>query len=182
MVRFLLSLLSPLSVVVFQADQVNYYQVAGRTAADVRAAMNRVRPTGAGGGRFDAWTTWDIKWRYRYNPAPAGCAVTSFDATLTTAMTLPKWTDYAAAPAALQRQWSASYAALLVHERGHIRIGELAVGAIRAAGPRITASKCSEIGALIDKKGNELLAEYKRKEVQYDVETNHGVKQGAKFP
>ena len=165
-----------------QADRMNYYLVTGRTGAEVRAAMNKVRPTDSHGLRVDARTTWDIRWSYRFRPGPDGCVVTSFNVTLTTAMTLPKWTDLTTAPVALQNQWNAYYTALLQHEQGHIRIGELAAGAIREAGPKVTAANCSTMGAAIDRKGQELLAEYGRQEVRYDAETNHGVKQGAKFP
>jgi len=163
-------------------DRVTYYDVDGRTAGEVRATMNKRRPTTSGGLRVDAWTTWDIHWRYRYNPAPAGCVVTSLDVTLTTAMTLPRWTAASTAPVPLRNRWEAYYAALIEHERRHLQIAELAMGAIREAGPRITTSECSEMATAIDRKGQQLLAEYRKREVQYDAETNHGMKQGAKFP
>src|SRR5256885_17121664 len=100
-------LLAALLVLLPQADKVNYYTVEGRTAAEVRTAMNRVRPTGSGGMRFDARTTWDVKWRYRYNTAPAGGVGTSLDVTATTEMALPQWTTESRAPQGLQNKWNA---------------------------------------------------------------------------
>ena len=165
-----------------QADRINYYEVTGRTAAEVRRSMNVVRPTDSHGLRVDARTTWDIHWTYRYQPAPAGCVVTEFNVTLTTAMTLPKYSYLPSAQPLLRTAWNNYYAALIRHEKGHVNIAELAQGAIREAGPRITAAKCSDIAAAIDRRGQEILAQYRTQEVQYDKETNHGMTQGAKFP
>lgn len=165
------------------ASSVKYYEVSGRSVAELRQALDRLRPVGPDGKGHDALTTWHVRWRYRTVSTGAGCDFTSFDTSLETHTTMPKWATENDAPAALVQLWRDYVSALLVHEEGHKTIAEAAATAIRELRDKVSRQmSCVEMRRTIDKTANDLLEQHRAKERQYDAETSHGRTQGARFP
>jgi len=47
--------------------RLNYYQIFGSTATELRSQMNQYGPPDPKTGRrFDAYTRWNVRWRYRH--------------------------------------------------------------------------------------------------------------------
>jgi predicted secreted Zn-dependent protease len=165
------------------ASSVKYYEVSGRSVAELRQALDRLRPAGPDGKGHDALTTWYVRWRYRTAATATGCEFTSFDTSLETNLTMPKWTTENDAPAALVQLWRDYMTALLVHEEGHKTIGVAAATAIGELRDKVSRQmSCVEMRRTIDKTANDLLEQYRAKERHYDAETSHGRTQGARFP
>jgi predicted secreted Zn-dependent protease len=166
------------------AERTQTYDIAGDSATELRESLNRRRPVASDGLPHDAITVWNIRWRYTTAPSPGGCAVTSFDVSLDVVTTMPRWVDEAdASSSSLVERWRTYRAALLVHEDGHKRIATEAAVAIRKV--RDTAApqpSCADVSRLIAGAASRLLDEYREKERRYDVETDHGRTQGARFP
>jgi predicted secreted Zn-dependent protease len=166
-------------------ERTAYYQISGTTANELRQAMDRLRPTGPDGKRHDAITTWDIPWRYHVVAVEGWCAVQSIEVSLDLVTTVPRWTNEAAAPAALAGQWRAYLAALAKHEDGHKQLAIEAAAAVRDLGAHIKVpqrANCAEVGRTIDTAAKAVIQEYQAKERQYDEETDYGRTQGARFP
>ena len=166
-----------------EPDETRFYNVSGRSAAELRASLNTVRPATSDGVHHDGLTTWKIHWRYRTTAARDRCDVTSFNATEEIVETIPKWTNETGAPPALVAQWRTFIAALVAHEGGHVAIATEALEAIRRAGRGFRSqSNCADLGRLIDETENSLLVQYKEKDKKYDADTQHGRTQGVRFP
>lgn len=164
-------------------ERVEYYYVAGGSAPQLRAELNRLRPADADGRRHDARTRWGVHWRFTTRRSVTGCEVASFVVTFESVTTLPRWTNERDGTPALVAQWRAYEAALTQHEEGHKRIGQLAAQAVRDAGAGVPPQTvCAQLGPIVNSRANAVLEEYRRKDRQYDAETNHGMKQGARFP
>jgi predicted secreted Zn-dependent protease len=102
--------------------EIRYYDVSGRTAGEIRAAMDRLRPTEPDTGRrFDGYTRWSIRW---YVPgSPEGpCRLDRATVTLGLTVTLPRLVDPARVPPATLASWRRYTTWLEAHEATHARI------------------------------------------------------------
>lgn len=156
----------------------NYYIVDGRTAQDIRANMNEVRS-----GKFDAYTKWNIKWRYFYKEAKTSCAISTLDVDVLITYTMPQLATDTSANAAALKRWNSYYPALVKHERGHrelaIQAGLAVEQALLDMGSRRT---CDILKEDVDDIAQSIVKSYGTKQVNYDEKTNHGMKTGASFP
>ncbi len=160
-----------------------YYDIAGRTAADLRAAMDARGPVGPNGRRGDAYTVWRVNWRYRYSAADGACRLTQLDVSLAVTFTFPRWLDETKAQEGLQRRWGTYMKALTAHEDGHAEIGQRAAGRVadlrRQVGVHTT---CQALEDAIKRVAETVLDEERRNELRYDKDTDFGRTQGARFP
>ena len=164
-------------------DSIERYVVTGTTPAAMRMALDKARPATSDGKQHDATTRWFVRWRYSPAAVPAGCGVGRFDVSLETVTTLPDWSDEPAAPQALVRRWGRYFQALLVHEAGHRIIGGAAAAALRDAGSRVPPqSQCDLLATEVKRTAEDVLNYYRRRDRDYDLETEHGRTQGASFP
>lgn len=163
-------------------ERSEYYEVAGSSAEQLRASINRMRPNDGKGERHDAVTRWDVHWQYRYRSAAGACALTSFTTSVEVLTTLPTWSNREAG-SRLAERWDRYITALKDHERGHARIG---LRAAREIQERISALEpaptCPLLEESIKSKGEALLDAHRSEEVEYDRRTKHGSLQGARFP
>lgn len=164
---------------------VEYYEIAGRTERELRAAMNRLGPKTADGVPFDGNSLWESHWDFTYAPNPSGseCRLRTLVVTVDLKRLMPRWKDRATAPAGLGAKWDRYIAALDVHEDGHEDIG-LAIGAEvrRRLSALDRAPTCKELHASLDREGQAVTDEFATRDAAYDRETDHGATQGAQFP
>ena len=176
-------LVSALTSVVQATDRTEHYEVTGLSARELRDSMNRRRPRGLDGRRHDAFTSWEIRWRYRTARSRSGCAIESFRVSLDIETTVPEWINEADAPSSLVTRWREFHTALLVHGDGHKTIALTAAAAIRDTGTTVPSQpNCAEARRAAERAASDLLGQYLQMEREYDAETAHGLTQGARFP
>jgi len=185
--RYLLVILSLYSLALAAEPVVSvtshYYQIQGDTAKALRREMNTKSPVKQNGKRYDAYTAWSVKWRYTWDRTEHRCEINRVTTTVDVTFTLPDWQNYEAAPSALQQHWDDYYQALVAHEQGHQAFGVEAATEIEqgilALGPR---ENCQRLERDANKLGYKTIAAHSASEKQYDLDTNHGMNDGAVFP
>jgi predicted secreted Zn-dependent protease len=156
-----------------------YYDVAGASADELRAQLDLQSEIEQG----DAYTDWQIQWRYDYARSAGGCGLASLTVSLDVTLTFPRWTPPEGVSPGLQEQWLAYLAALEVHEQGHEKLAAQAADEIAAALSSLPLyPSCAELERAADEAGERILEGYRQLELEYDRETEHGATQGARFP
>jgi predicted secreted Zn-dependent protease len=173
----------PAHAVLEITDRVEYYDIQGSTALELRYDMNAKGPQAASGDRFDAYTRWLANWRWRYRDSGSGCAIASVRTTVTVRMTLPRWQNEHSADLATQQEWARFLAALERHEDGHRGHGVAAGDEIdRRVASLPPAATCAALGAIADELGKRIVQKYIQLDADYDRDTGHGATQGARYP
>jgi predicted secreted Zn-dependent protease len=166
---------APTVVVGAVADAVmQYYDVTGVTAAELRASMNAQGPLDSAGQRNDAFTTWNIDWTWPLNP-DSSCVLSGATITTTITVTFPRWLPPADVPASLVERWNDYEAALVTHESGHVSFVVTTANDVLAA---IKGATCDTAEAA----AQAVVLRIRQHDADYDAETNHGATQGAHFP
>jgi predicted secreted Zn-dependent protease len=165
-------------------ETITYYDVTGSTPSEVRASLNQRRPTDTTEHRgFDATTHWYVSWRYTYQRRQQSCAIGGVSTTVTVTITMPRLRADGSSPPALRQAFADYTQKLLVHEKGHARIGieiaERIERAIRVLHPQPT---CERLGQVANDRGHDLIKEANQQDIDYDARTHHGATQGARFP
>lgn len=159
-----------------------YYDVQGDNPAAIRADMDHKRKQQVRGG-YDAYTSWFLKWRFRYSDELKGCKISAASTRLKVNYTLPRWIDNGAALAQTGERWHAYYRALLEHEQGHRQWGVAAADAIEQALLAMPHyNDCLTLRRDAHRLAARLLARHLRGEKNYDRVTRHGATQAAVFP
>lgn len=155
--------------------RMEFYEITGTTAADLRAQMNSLGPTDFAGDKSDAATFWDIRW-YFGQSADGTSTVAGTTYTEDIRIVFPRWTPPAAASSQLITRWSTYIRALALHEQSHVDRALLGFRNIRTA---ITAATTT---AAATTAGDAELQNMRQWDRAYDHATHHGATQGATFP
>jgi predicted secreted Zn-dependent protease len=127
-------------------------------------------------------TSWNIEWKFKWQESNGNCWVSSVQTSIKIVYQMPYWHASTEAESALAREWQRFYPLLKLHEDGH---GEIAIRAGEAIENRISQvggmSSCSALEAKVNQVGFETLAKFNAMNAEYDVETRHGIEQGADF-
>jgi predicted secreted Zn-dependent protease len=95
----------------------------------------------------------------------------------------PQWDISTNATPGLVDKWNKYIVALELHEKGH---KEIAIEAGYEIGEVLNAltsyPSCDELERAADIAAEEILEQYRQREVVYDQETEHGATQGVGFP
>lgn len=157
----------------------NHYLVTGSTLREIRQSINQMRPGGAK-ARTDALTTWNIKWQTQVSPVGGEYRLTSFSTTTTIIITMPSWKAPTNAAPQVMKKWLSYYSALQKHEVNHSKTGTQAAEALR--------KRIGEVGSdpdrtrlqqRIQQLADAVIAEFRKRDADYDRETDHGRKDGA---
>jgi predicted secreted Zn-dependent protease len=155
-----------------------YYIVDGTDAASIREDMNAKRP-----GKYDAYTSWKVKWRFYWNNQKNSCVLTDVKTDVAIKFTLPKLAKNNQADQYAKRRWNNYYRALIAHENGHRDFGVEAATEIETAllsmGQR---SNCKTLETEANELAHDIIAKYGELNKQYDADTRHGMNDGAVFP
>lgn len=162
--------------------EVKTYEVRGDTPAKLRTDINAKRPPGPNGRRFDAYTTWYVRWEFSYAPRGGRCAITQAETWAHVEITMPKLARKGA-PAEVAKGFEAYLKRLLEHEEGHAGNGvDVARKIERAILATPPAKTCAATSAAASARAEDLLAKAQARDVEYDRETKHGATQGARYP
>lgn len=156
----------------------NFYLITGLSARDLHASMRALGPLQQG-IRYDADTKYYVKWRFYAQPMGASCVLKNIRVTVDTVYTFPRWQNYSDAALRLQHNWDAYYAKLEAHERRHGSHGANAAIEIEARLLGMPAMlNCDELTEAANRDAYAILHKYQQADVDYDQETDHGIKQG----
>lgn len=165
------------------SETEEFYAVTGNTANDLRKSLNTLSPVTYNGKKYDAYTSWYVKWQFYWDSPDPDYSISRVTTTVDAKYTLPEWTGSEDADEDLKEKWNKYFKALLQHEKGHTEFGIRAAREIEAALRKIPPRPSS---AQLEKEANSLgyriLNKYLQLEKQYDIDTRHGARDGALFP
>lgn len=153
---------------------VEYYDIYGTTADELRSDLSSKYPVGRDGYRGDAATLWDIHWNWN-GYGTQNCDLSTVKVEYSIRVILPRWVIPRHADSALVRSWNEYRESLVVHEKGHV------INVIEQAGliqNTIMSSQCENA----DSAAQAVIARIRLFDTVYDAETDHGATQGARFP
>ena len=154
----------------------NFYSVTGTNFRDIRQSIASARPWR---DDFDGDTRWEVTWRFTTVQFANGCTCSSFETSVKITTTLPRWTPPADVLPEVKEQWTRYFTNLAQHELGHARFGLAAAAEIERRIAGIGAqSDCAQLKQVINERANQAIAEFRRREVEYDKNTNHGRRWG----
>jgi len=167
---------------------VQYYNIHGRTPNALRKALDAQGPMGPDGKkRFIARTDWTLQWTYKWDGKLAKQAgffrLSEWTVDVKSTIILPRWVELEEAKPFDQRRWQIYMARLKLHENGHAKLAELAGDAANKAFANLKVYPSSEkLKEAVRLKAQEILKLHRAMELEYDQKTDHGKKQGARFP
>lgn len=177
----LLASVNAVGVPVKHEHQV-YYQINGVTPQEMREQMNQLGPFDHG-KRYDANTTWNIRWRYQYSDTEAGCKIENVRVSLDITYSLPEWNAYSTADTGLKEKWDKYLAKLRLHEGTHAANGEEAAGEIEYLLNNFPILRnCQLLGVHANNKAQDIIKKTNERDIEYDNNTHHGLTQGVVFP
>jgi predicted secreted Zn-dependent protease len=162
-----------------------YYDVAGSTIEELVESMADKSPAGIGG--FDAKTDFSFVWDAdrlleRHADGTRVCRLHNASVVIDITVHLPRFSAVADASREIQRAWRSYISALERHELNHVEdfveIGSLIPAALEA----ITSTNCTVAWHTANAKGKEFTALAQQRALDYDLQTNHGAKEGAILP
>lgn len=158
-----------------------FYEVRQSAGTSLLDAIDYASPIRKNGRVFHGYPAWDIRWKFWWNNSTVGlCEITSVTTSLSVKMTLPKLTT--GTPDA-KNQFENYIRALVAHEQGHRKIGfDAASEADRLIAGLRPMTNCQDLEREANRTGNAVLDAAKRRDIEYDVKTNYGCKQGACLP
>jgi predicted secreted Zn-dependent protease len=162
--------------------RIEYFDIRGSTARELRTHLSRVGPVGETGIRGDGYTEYRIAWRYGMTSKDGRCRAHDIEVDLDVRMLLPRWNPPAGANSALLETWKRFSHDLREHEDGHHRIAKSAAQAVRRQLERSgKARDCRTLEASMTTTANKVLAEYREKQAEFDRKTDYGRAQGARL-
>ena len=192
--RLLLAAILPLAPLPLSAaaqDQVTvnqqtiYYDVARTTIEELADSISRNAPRRLGG--FDAKTDFSFAWNAdrmleRDASGATSCRQRNASVVIDIALTLPRFSAVADASGDVRRAWKAYITALERHEANHAKDFIETGSQIPSALEAIVATNCTAALRAANAKGKEFVALAQQQAADYDLWTNHGVKEGAVLP
>ena len=165
-------------------ESVDYYDVAGATAREVRASLNRDGPiAGNDNKRYDAVCRWNVFWKFQFRRGETSCAVTSATTEAKITIIFPRLkTDETTSPS-LVKAFASFTEKLMLHEKGHaknaIEAARKIEAGIKALPPE---ANCDALRTKANNLGHALIKEANQADIEYDRVTQHGATQGVRFP
>ena len=151
------------------------YTVRGESVGDVRTDISSKQPSKG----FDGRTTWNVRWKFRYLPRDAGCAIVGIEVKLDVVIVVPRLET---GNEELAESFAAYSRALMEHEMGHADTARNVARRIDAGIAAMTAATCPDLVKKANDLGYATVREGNADDVAYDARTGHGDTQGARWP
>jgi len=160
----------------------NYYTVTGATLTEIRQSVRQSRPWKEK-NELDGMTEWRVMWQFGVMPTAGGCRCSFFGTQTTITITLPRWIAPTNAPDTVKQVWQKYAAALGQHEAGHAAIALAAAADIRKrVGEAGEGLDCAGLTKRINDLGRQVIEEHRKRDKDYDEQTQHGATEGASLP
>jgi predicted secreted Zn-dependent protease len=135
---------------------VTYYAVTGQDYQSLLNSMNVNGPRG-----FHGLANWKIRKGFTTTKTKDGCQIATLHLAVTGEILMPRWEE--------------------LHEDGHIQHGrELAI-LIRGRLMSLGTLPCERLPEIVEGEYQRVYSNLKSRDKEYDVRTNHGATQGARF-
>jgi predicted secreted Zn-dependent protease len=159
---------------------VIYYDVHGRTYADLHADMRRLGPK-TYGSSYVGETRSPMSWTWRTESTTGGsCTLRDIHVRVNAEILLPRWTPPADADSSVVAEWQRFIAALETHEAGHKDISARAGREIKDQ-LRGLMGLCSQVSTRANDLARRIINDATQAQRRYDAETRHGLTQGTGF-
>jgi predicted secreted Zn-dependent protease len=153
----------------FPQAVVRYYDITGSTEQDLRRQMTARGPEG-----YDAFTRWNIRWNWPGMGA-ADCRLKEAEVSYEVTVTFPRWIPTSEAAPELVIKWNRYVRALADHEQLH-------VDNVVKRFPAVVAAIQNATCLTAETAAQAALSPIRQFDAQYDLNTDHGRSQGARFP
>lgn len=161
--------------------EVVHYDVEGATVDELAQGLRQRGPMTAG-ERFYARTEWTINAEYSWVERDTGCTIENPVVRVAITITMPRWRAARGAPPELLGAWNRFIAALDAHERNHARLATEAAEAVRWELATLRFPHCTNAETRARQRVADVIEVYNERNRQYDVQTQHGVTEGAVWP
>jgi predicted secreted Zn-dependent protease len=160
---------------------VDYYDVTGRTYAELHAELRRLGPKN-NGNSYVGETRSPLSWRWRAesNTGGSSCMMRDVRVRVDAQILLPRWTPPPDADTSVVAEWKRFIAALETHEAGHKDISARAGRELKDQLRALTGI-CSMVRMRADDIARRVLDAANLAQKRYDAETQHGLTQGTGF-
>jgi predicted secreted Zn-dependent protease len=159
---------------------VSYYDVHGRSYAELHADMRRLGPKN-NGTSFVGETRSPMTWSWRAESITGGsCTLRDVRVSVNAEILLPRWTPAADVDTSLVTEWNRFIAALETHEAGHKDISAKAGRAIKDELRSLTGL-CSQVSMRANDIARRIIDRASEEQKRYDADTQHGLAQGTGF-
>jgi predicted secreted Zn-dependent protease len=146
-----------------------FYDIGGRTFMDIRREINRRSPKRINNKLAIAWCSWQVQFNIRTREKDNRCEITSADTSVSVAITMPRWVNYASAGVGMKEAWDLYSKSVLEHEETHASHGIAAAGEIQRRlpdmGGRTSCKNVREDGELLARR---IISEHREKDVEMD--------------
>jgi len=158
----------------------SYYIAKAQADTPIAVTLNQASPIHENGHTFHADTKWYVNWKFRWTESADGsCRMNRVDVDVDSRIKLPSLTN---ATEQQDRQFHTYLFALQAHELGHVSFGKQAALDIERAILNLPGmGNCTALENAANRLGNQILDDYRAREVQYDATTGHGRTQGARL-
>jgi len=146
-----------------------YYNVQGATEAELRSSLDALRPNAE-----DAYTAWRITWTWPQDGTGI-CHLADVTVSYLVTVTFPRWQPPETAPSTLIEKWVSYTRALADHEKGHV---DFVVANVPVLIDSIHRATCDTANLAAEA----ILDHIREDDLDYDLHTDHGATQGARFP
>jgi predicted secreted Zn-dependent protease len=164
-------------------EKTERYPISGRSAQELRWALDRLGPLNDEGRRSDAVTKWHFEYSFGVARTSTGCALDSLETNTEITTILPRWSAEPGVPEQLLKTWEEYAVCAELHETGHRRIYLDAVARFRKRAERLESyPTCEEVGRALDGLAEDSLRKLKEDQVEYEGRTDHGYLQCGRFP
>ena len=166
--------LTPMASLQIPNATITYYDIQGSKIAELRAQLDLLGPVDYDGYKSDATTKWFIFWNWP-GYGNRDCHLSQATISYEIEVILPRWNPPENIEAEVIDRWAAYIQALVEHENGHV---EYVVNHSSAVLDAIKSATCetAELAA------NGVLRSIRQHDIEYDMATEHGRTQGARFP
>jgi len=158
---------------------VTYYDVRGRTYAELMLDLKRAAPR-VDGNMYVGETRAPMRWRWQVERVGSSCEIRDVSVSVSAKIRLPRWTPPTDVEPGLIAEWQRFVKALENHEAGHKDISARAGDEIvrRVSG---MSGQCASLDVLANNTAKAIVASARHEQLAYDDDTLHGLKQGTSF-
>lgn len=172
----------PMAAAAKDSFRIEYFDLHGSTARELRANLSRIGPVGETGIRGDGYTEYRIAWRFSMSLKDRACSAQDVEVDLAVTMQLPRWDPPAGVSPELRQTWERFSDDLRKHEDGHHKIARSAAKAVKRKLKRQSeAASCEALKSRMNDAATGVLREYRAKQQEYDLETDYGRAKGTKL-
>jgi predicted secreted Zn-dependent protease len=154
----------------------NRYPVRGQDYASLVKSLAVNGPKG-----FHGLASWNVVYQYTTRITGNACRFDSIKLIVKGEILMPKWTDEDTAPPALRQRWADYYSALQQHEEGHLQHGNELASLVQEKFLGYGDFACDQANTVAKSEFDKLYTNLKNRDKEYDMRTQHGATQGARF-